>query len=113
MQACAEQQCYLYAGSGLGAQAGLPTWGELVLELVSSATSAGAISREMSKDYQQTLHHGLIDSVADSLVSFLHDRDPGLAARLLIDFFSPLYERDLPAVHRHLETVPFAGVIAG
>ena len=46
VSACASGSCVLFAGSGLGAQAGFPTWREVLHTIVASANSAGVFPED-------------------------------------------------------------------
>jgi hypothetical protein len=110
VDACAQGECVLYAGAGLGAQSGLPTWSDLVSGLLNWALENRYISDDEALSYVAEVARGQADAVADSLVSRLNtqDRQSGLNAYLRRIFLG----RPSPsALHSQLKRIKFSGVL--
>ena len=71
IDACLKGECVLYAGAGLAAQSGLPTWREFIRRLLKWAQDNQFISEADAASYLVDVERGQADSVADSVVSRL------------------------------------------
>lgn len=71
VDACAAGECVLYAGAGLSAQSGLPTWKEFVLGLLRWAHQNGYVDEAEEASFHVEIERGQADPVADSIVSKL------------------------------------------
>jgi len=104
IQQCSGGECALIAGSGLSAGAGLPTWRQVVDNMLQWATEQKVISA----DYAAAQREALADDpniVADNLASaFQSNRDA------LIEFWGHQFPPDtLPSpTHDLLVKIPFA-----
>lgn len=105
VEACASGLCVLMAGSGVSAQASLPTWREILLHLIDRAEA----------DDESGNWSELVDALR---VGRLSDVESLIGSRLprerLVSMARELYARPmetLPPVCRDLSEIPFAGVI--
>ena len=104
IQQCAIGECALIAGSGLAASASLPTWRQVVGNMLQWATERRLVSLE----YAESQREALADDpniVADNLVSaFSRDREA------LIEFGRHQFPVDtMPSpIHKLLTQIPFA-----
>src|SRR5207244_8365938 len=103
IQACLAGDCVLYAGAGLSAQAGYPTWQPFVEDLLkwSREKRTPPLAAGFAESLQAALRSGQVDPVADSLVSAI-GRDQVM--QRLTDTFAG--ERRLPEAHRLLKRIP-------
>src|SRR5205823_5281030 len=71
IQACLQGDCVLYAGAGLSAQGGHPTWQPFVEDLLtwSREERVPPIDAAFAESLRAALQRGQVDPVADSLVS--------------------------------------------
>jgi len=103
--ACGAKDCVLFAGGGIGAQAGLPTWGEALEKLISMA------EKRLEEPGEWTsLRAGLQtnQSVVAELIGSRVPRD------ILLKFVREIYEHPvavMPPIFRILNSIPFASVI--
>jgi energy-coupling factor transporter ATP-binding protein EcfA2 len=103
IQHCAIGECALIAGSGLAAAANLPTWRQVVSNMLQWATDRKVISPE----YAAAQREAVADDpniVADNLVNaFQQDRNA------LIDFGRNQFPADTPPspTHKLLTQIPF------
>ena len=72
----------LFAGSGLSAQAGLPTWHSFVKQLVALVRNEGSISLELSSSWEESMAQEDFSGVADAIVLTMWS-NPQSRARLL------------------------------
>lgn len=68
IDACLAGDCVLYAGAGLSAAAGFPTWVPFIGQLLDWAASSGVAAPEDSKKLKAALAGGEVDLVADTIV---------------------------------------------
>lgn len=102
-------ECVLFAGAGLSAQAGFPTWRPFLESLLGAAATRGVVSPDFQESLASALEAGQLDSVADSLVhAFRSSKEP----------FHPLLERifrqptpSLPQAHQLLRGLPFSAAL--
>lgn len=108
--ACAAGECVLYAGAGLSAQSGLPTWKVFVLGLLEWAHDNSFISREEADSFQAEVERGQADAVADSIVSRLVTP---AEKQLLNDHMRKVFlRRSSPsAFHSQLGQIKFSAVL--
>ena len=71
VDACIKGECVLYAGAGLAAQSGLPTWKQFIHQLLKWAQENKYITETDAAAYSIEVVRGQADSVADSVVSRL------------------------------------------
>ena len=100
--ACMHGDCVLYAGAGLSAQAGYPTWQPFVERLLARGIELQRIDAGFAESLRVSLASGQVDPVADALVSAV-GRDEAL--NVLKNVFGP--EQKIPEAHRLLKRIPF------
>lgn len=110
IDACVAGECVLYAGAGLSAQAGLPTWKDLVLGLLEWAQLGKFVNEAEAASYRVEVERGQADPVADSLVSRLTTDDQQLALntylqRVFLGRTSP------SALHSQVKRIKFSAVL--
>lgn len=101
--ACVNQECVLFAGGGVAAQAGLPTWTEVLLAICTqlqrtNASRWSTLPALVSRDPE----------AAADLIDARMDRTELVA---LIERVVPPFSAQLPAFHRALGGLPFVGVV--
>jgi AAA domain, putative AbiEii toxin, Type IV TA system/SIR2-like domain len=104
VRACAIGDCVLFAGSGIGAQAGLPTWRQALEELLNRAER-----RQPAGDWKDL--RLALDENQGLVVELIGDRVP---REDLIKDVADIYERpleQLPPTLDLLARIPFAGTI--
>jgi len=108
IQACLAGDCVLYAGAGLSAQAGYPTWQPFVEDLLkwSREDRDPPIDAGFAESLQAALRGGQVDPVADSLVSAI-GRDQVM--KRLTETFGG--ERRIPETHRALKRIPLCAAL--
>lgn len=110
VQACAAGECVLYAGAGLSARAGLPTWNTFASGLLDWAVSNRFIDEKHSESLRMTLRQGDNDLVVDNIVSQMQaeNRDKWLdyLKKVLLDPAPPL-----PESHRIMKKIGFNAVL--
>ncbi|HEU0253948.1 MAG TPA: SIR2 family protein, partial [Pyrinomonadaceae bacterium] len=110
VDACIKGECVLYAGAGLGAQSGLPTWGDFIWQLLKWAQDNGFINEAEASDYRLEVVQGQADPVADSVVSRLTTEQQQAA---LNDFLQEVFlKRVSPsALHEQIEKIKFSAIL--
>lgn len=103
VEACLEDDCLLFAGGGLAAQAGLPTWGELVSRIIRLHNDEDPADWSGLAQRVEFAPNGIADVVASRL-------PPG---RLIGDVQLVKGSSDVAAspVFRHLSRIPFTGAL--
>ncbi|MEM7352203.1 MAG: AAA family ATPase [Acidobacteriota bacterium] len=102
----AARECVLVTGSGLGAQADLPTWTELLGALIGSLDKQSVVDSETIASLRESLRSGRADDVAGELVERLSKE------MIRKQVASAVGEAELSEAHRVLGTIPFAGAIS-
>lgn len=108
-RACFDNECVLYAGSGLSAQAGFDTWVPMLWGLLSWAESDGLIDPAFASSLREAMQIGDVNSVADSLVRKLGNNRSMLSDHLTATFYRP--HVDLPDASKILREIPFAALL--
>ena len=108
-RACVDNECVLYAGSGLSAQAGFATWVPLLSGLLEWAETNDAIDQSFASSLREAMELGDFNSVADSLVRALGDDKTALSQYLYKQFYKPYVV--LPESYKVLEQIPFAALL--
>jgi hypothetical protein len=67
-KACVDNECVLYTGSGLSAQAGFETWIPFLSGLLAWAKKAAFIDQSFAASLEEAMAEGDYNSVADSIV---------------------------------------------
>lgn len=128
LQALIDGECILYAGAGLSAQAGFPTWSEFVGRLLEWARSKdllgspeenapvvaqqGPDAESVFARLETALRHGQPDQVADIIVAILEKRRGG--RKELSDFLGSTFlsGRASPSpTHLVLSRLPFVAAV--
>ena len=107
--ACLDDECVLYTGSGLSAQAGFPTWIPMLWGLLTWTESEKFIDSSFAASLREAMKVDDFNSVADSLVRALGDNKARLGSYLHEVFYSP--NPTLPQAWRILRDIPFAAVL--
>lgn len=106
VRACLAQECVLYAGAGMSAQAGYPTWKPFVETLLTWGTDTARIDRPFGDSLRAALAAGQIDPVADALVSAVGRSE---VLKQLDEAFGR--EHSIPQAHRVLKQIPFCAAL--
>jgi hypothetical protein len=112
VDACRSGECVLYAGAGVGAEAGFPTWKPFVNSLVQWAVSKKYVDMSYAQSLTAaTAQQEQLDSVADSVVNIVkeHKANKDLNDFLRKTFIDPKIET--PEIHRVLRTIPFSAAL--
>jgi WD40 repeat protein len=106
-QSCRMGECVLFAGAGLSARAGLPTWNDFLAKLLTLARDRKIIDPAQVGSLEAALREGDRDTVADGVVGAF-----GSQRELLQDCVSESFpEATLPSVtHSALSQIPFNSV---
>jgi hypothetical protein len=108
VDACFAGECVLYAGAGLSAQSGLPTWHGLLSEMVEWAIRQEVVDGRLGNSLRVALQHGEMESVSEGLLDHIGSRVSALHEFLR----ETLLERATPsAVHQTLGRLPFIAVL--
>lgn len=111
IQAVLEGSCVLFAGSGLSARAGFPTWKTFVKGLLDWAMNESYIDAKSAVFIDGAISAGEVNPAADSLVNALaqEGRGPELNTHLKQIFLEPT--PNLPDTHHILRRIPFAAAL--
>jgi hypothetical protein len=110
VDACVTGECVLYAGAGLSAQSGLPTWKDFVLSLLDWALDNKFINDTEATSFRAEINKGQADPVADSIVSKLRTKDDQV---LLQNYLRKVFlKRASPSsFHSLLKRIKFSAVL--
>jgi len=103
---CAEGKCILFAGGGLSAQAGLPTWPQGLAKILDELSNNPQTS-EFWRTLRTKLSEGDLDTTAELIASRLARED--LQSRVQETFARR--KTGLSTVHKALSEIPFAFVL--
>lgn len=109
VKACVDNECVLYAGSGLSAQAGFKTWIPFLGGLLDWAEQAALIDHSFALSLEEAMAAGDYNSVSDSLVRAVSNDKEALSNYLRSVFYRSSI--DLPRAHKSLRQIPFAAVL--
>ncbi|MCP4660653.1 MAG: AAA family ATPase [bacterium] len=110
IRACRERESVFYAGAGLSAQAGFPTWRAFVEVLLRLASRHHAISPDFEESLTASLAEHETDLVADSVVNaFMESHQMELLHEELEDLF--LRPAELSPTHRILKEIGFTAAL--
>ena len=102
-----EGRCVLFAGAGLSAQAGLPTWQSLLQGLIDLVKSSAAAPPSQIGEVNRLLQAGRYLEVA----GFCKDKlNPNLYLEYLRGQLS-VRPSGLPEVHQLIARIPFSGIV--
>jgi energy-coupling factor transporter ATP-binding protein EcfA2 len=105
--ACAAGDCVLFAGSGISAQAGYPTWRDALAQMLDAGEADGSLRDAAT--LRTALNNGSIALVAE----LLSDRvGPERLSRMVHSVYRER-PRPLPRLARALGQIPFDSVITG
>jgi hypothetical protein len=110
IRACQDGECVLYAGAGLSAQAGLPTWSLFIRGLIDWSMEQGFIKAEMAESLVATVAEGQVDAAADAIFGTLDENGKSV----LRDHLTSLFAMKTPGLvraHRLLRDIPFAATL--
>lgn len=108
-KACVDNECVLYTGSGLSAQAGFETWIPFLSGLLAWAKKAAFIDQSFAASLEEAMAEGDYNSVADSIV-----RAVGSDRESLSNYLRSLFYRSkikLPECYTILPQIPFAALL--
>jgi hypothetical protein len=102
-------ECVLFAGAGMSARAGYPTWGTFLRNLLDWAIQSGAISQDTGRSLRSSIAAQEWDAVADSLVSALMEK----SAPEFYDYLRKVFldARPVPATHRSIARMKFSAIM--
>jgi len=98
-------ECILYAGGGLAAQAGLPTWVPFLSRLTEHALQGNRVPDEYGASLIRALEAGSYQAVADDLAERIPRDDLGAEIRETLKGAKP------SAAHEILARLPFAAAL--
>jgi len=99
-------QCVLFAGGGLAAQAGLPTWQDFLQGLIDYAHTHGELGDGLAKELLTSLLRGRVEAVASELVYTLKPE-------IVQEYVKETYQDAVPSqAHELLGKLPFVGAIS-
>lgn len=110
IEACVAGECVLYAGAGLSAQSGFPTWKDFIHGLLKWALDNSYINDSEADSFRAEINIGQSDAVADSIISRL--RTPADHA-LLNSYLQKVFLRSSSpsALHSLLKQIKFSAVL--
>jgi len=108
IESCRSGDCVLFAGGGLSAHAGLPTWDQLLSGLLTYARSHGVIDDDHAASLESALEEGARDAAADGLSQAFRSRR-GLLQNYLHQLFSD--GTSLSSAHQLLARTPFSAIV--
>lgn len=109
VKACVDNECVLYAGSGLSAQAGFQTWIPFLGGLLDWAKQATLIDHSFGLSLDEAMAAGDFNSVADSIVRAVSNDKEALSLYLRSVFYRS--NMALPKAHQLLKQIPFAAIL--
>ena len=104
--ACLDGDCVVYAGAGLSAQAGYPTWQPFVEDFLKWARETGAVEQGFGESLDAAMQAGQVNTVADALINVV-GRDNVM--KRLADAFGAQHR--LPDAHRLLKRIPLCAAL--
>jgi predicted ATP-binding protein involved in virulence len=111
VKACLSGDCILYAGAGIAASAGFPTWKPFVNQLIEWASANQIVNEDYKRSLLATANQNQLDTVADNIVNIAKENKAGNEFNLFLrkSFLEPRIE--LKEVHRTLREIPFSAVL--
>jgi len=108
VQASVAGECVLYAGAGLSARAGFPTWKPFVQGLLDWAVKNEFIDWGFGDSLFKAIKGGEVDPVADSVAHALEGQE-----KLLQEYLRETFEEkpSLPRSHHVLKEIGFSAVL--
>jgi WD40 repeat protein len=108
IQSCLAGECVLFAGAGLSARAGVPTWNQFLFDLLDHAVKHKVIDSGYAQSLAAALNEGARDAAADGIVQMFGNQ------RELLQSFLQQYFQDagpIASAHKLLQQIPFSSVI--
>ncbi len=111
LEACRSGDCVLYAGAGIAANTGFPTWQPFVTGLVEWAVGSKYVDEAYGQSLAASARQGQMDSVADSVVNAVKERkgQKELNEYLRQTFIEPQMKPS--ELHRRLKNIPFCAAL--
>jgi predicted ATPase len=111
LDACRAGDCVLYAGAGVAADTGFPTWQPFVNNLVAWAVERKFVDETYGQSLAALARQGQLDSVADSVVNAVKERkgQKELNKYLRQTFIEP--QMAPSELHRILKNIPFSAAL--
>jgi hypothetical protein len=108
IQSCLAGECVLFAGAGLSARAGVPTWNQFLFDLLDHALKHKVFDSGYAKSLGTALNEGACDAVADGIVQMF-----GNQREVLQSFLQQYFQETGPIAsgHQLLQQIPFSSVI--
>ncbi len=110
VQSCASNNCVLYAGAGLGAQAGLVTWQPFVRGLLDWAKEKEFMEATSVESFRNAIDAGDADKVADAIVSAVKSKK---SLPVLYDYLQQVFNsyKALPEAYLLLDEINFSAIL--
>ena len=105
------RRCVLFAGAGLSAQAGLPTWKQFARQLVTWAQESRILPEKDTSWMHEAIEEGVVDPVVYSIATALGSNLAPLHEYLRQTFLYP--EVALPEAYTILTRLPFQAALTG
>lgn len=109
--ACASGDCVLYAGSGLSAKIGLPTWKPFISGLLHWAVSESFVDAGSAATLLVALEKGKVNTVADNILSKIREHN---RMNKLSEYLKHVFDTkgsQIPAAHATSSGIPFSAVL--
>jgi hypothetical protein len=108
VEACKNGDCVLWAGAGLGAQAGLPTWAAFLRELVEWTAKDGVTPAGVTGAAIAELAGGKTGAAADRIAAAFENREHSLHL-----YFSQRFRTmpELSQAHRLIKEIDFPALV--
>jgi hypothetical protein len=104
IDAIAKGKCVVFVGAGLSVQAGLPTWKQLIRDMLAWALNHNP-GLPTARAIETRINNGQFMEAAEALIAAMTPNEQR-------DFMSYTFEKAAPAeAHRILAEIPFAAVI--
>jgi WD40 repeat protein len=101
-------ECVLFAGAGLSARAGVPTWNQFLSGLLDFASERQIVDPATKQSFAAALSEGERNAVADGLVHAFGNQRDQLQEFLVQSFPEP---KLLSQAHECIRQIPFAAVL--
>src|ERR1700722_2910260 len=101
-------ECILFAGAGLSARAGVPTWNQFLSGLLDFASEHQVVDPATKQSFAAALSEGERNAVADGLVHAFGNQRDQLQQFLVQSFPEP---KVLSQAHECIRKIPFAAVL--
>jgi WD40 repeat protein len=108
IDSCRVGECVLFAGAGLSARAGVPTWNRFLAALIAFAEQHKILDADYAASLSAALQEGGRDAAADAVVQAFGNR-----RELLLDFMGQAFPepQSISQAHEYLRKIPFASVV--